>query len=850
MHAKAIEIAWHDNTSIWSVDLSAHNRLITAGGDRVARMWRLHKKPHAKLSSLPSKASNSALAAVDSELVVWQCDLRAHTTTVNVARFSHDGFSVATGADMGEIVLWRYEEGMPGGGGMMEIDAPAAKERWARVATLRGHVQDVLDVAWSADGSRLVSASIDNAVMVWDVRQPAKPPVTLRNHANFVQGVAIDPLGRLITSMGNDRALRVFTASNSNNWYQVASLSTIGEQRLFVDDGRGKNLFRRLAWSPDGSVVACPSGMHFPTKKGVFAVHLFARNQWFRPAVQCGGLTKPAICVKFSPILYDLRGKKTETVIDIDAEPAAEGDAKPSERARTPFDAFSYRMIFAVVCIDSVLFYDTEALTKPFAVVEGLHVADNTDVSWSADGLNAAVSSVDGYISLTCFTPEEIGTPLAPENTPAWVNRQEEIRNQYVSKSSYAPKNTTVTLVRPQPVTRDPAASLKVVVPKPKPIVQEPIPCPLPIPFPESANAAKAMVSSAQSISELTTSGATVTKTVGSGFRISLSNPANQEKSTLLATDSKVQHMRDSMSEELEASIARIESDRSAEKTDANGKHIESSNEEASVDQTANDRRAAKIEVNAMPVYSWKEREGASTDQTKNDSNAESIGITAKRIDSPKERTGTAVDQTESKKVSEETDVNPKGTDFFHERTGAAVAAQQPTDVNPEPRVITSPRTAVCVDPESPLQSCLAKAGTSPKSRPTPIDPSKSAPSENVRRDARLEVAKSNVATVQPKKRQKKVQTTLFSFKSPNAIGADRPRNKQFAFEPKAVSRDSMGDNVKPIVPQKRRLSQRPGEKPGTTQRNERSVPVTDENNDVAEAKRRKTDNENVVDLT
>lgn len=476
MHAKAVEIAWHDNAPIWSVDISLANRVVTASGDKVARVWRFNSDPHAVLSahvaattqgteiSLPSstvtpvptepvtKPANpkqfskfSKLSAIrsDAALVEWLCDLRAHATTINVARFSPDGLAIATAADLGEIVIWRLDS-RPCEPSPLAPDDEQPKERWQCDVTLRGHVQDVLDLAWSADATRLVSASVDNAVMVWDLRNPARTPISLRNHANFVQGVTIDPFGRLIASMGNDRALRIFTANNTS-WCQVASVSSIGtDSRLFIDDSKFKNFFRRLAWSPDGSVLACPSGIHLPKEnKRLFAVHIFMRNHWIKPVIQCGGLPTPPGVVRFSPVLYQLRNSGNPKEDKVNAAPVS---------AKTPFHAFTYRMIFAVACVHSVVFYDTECLTRPFASVEGLHCAEHTDITWSEDGRTLLVSSMDGYISAICFSQEELGVPLPEEKIPAWLHKQEDVTmTAKIPQKECTTTVTKVVSVRPRP---------------------------------------------------------------------------------------------------------------------------------------------------------------------------------------------------------------------------------------------------------------------------------------------------------------------------------------------------------------------------------------------------------------
>jgi len=37
--------------------------------------------------------------------------------------------------------------------------------------TLRRHLEDVSDLSWSRDGLNLVSASVDNSAVIWDVKK-------------------------------------------------------------------------------------------------------------------------------------------------------------------------------------------------------------------------------------------------------------------------------------------------------------------------------------------------------------------------------------------------------------------------------------------------------------------------------------------------------------------------------------------------------------------------------------------------------------------------------------------------------------------------------------------------------
>lgn len=51
---------------------------------------------------------------------------------------------------------------------------------------LRGHAGDVQDIAWAPDSSALMSGSIENICIMWDV-EAASRKCRLEDHRNYVQ---------------------------------------------------------------------------------------------------------------------------------------------------------------------------------------------------------------------------------------------------------------------------------------------------------------------------------------------------------------------------------------------------------------------------------------------------------------------------------------------------------------------------------------------------------------------------------------------------------------------------------------------------------------------------------------
>ena len=80
------------------------------------------------------------------------------------------------------------------------------KEQWTSLKVLRGHIEDVLDISWSIDSKFLVSGSVDNSVIVWNIDKGKKIGL-LSDYKGFVQGVSYDPQNKYIVSLCADRSV-------------------------------------------------------------------------------------------------------------------------------------------------------------------------------------------------------------------------------------------------------------------------------------------------------------------------------------------------------------------------------------------------------------------------------------------------------------------------------------------------------------------------------------------------------------------------------------------------------------------------------------------------------------------
>ena len=78
--------------------------------------------------------------------------------------------------------------------------------------TLKGHSYGVLSVAYSPDGTKIISGSGDETVKIWDANT-GKCLKTLEGHSNTVQSLAYSPDGTKIISGSLDDTIKIWDAN-------------------------------------------------------------------------------------------------------------------------------------------------------------------------------------------------------------------------------------------------------------------------------------------------------------------------------------------------------------------------------------------------------------------------------------------------------------------------------------------------------------------------------------------------------------------------------------------------------------------------------------------------------------
>ncbi len=172
------------------------------------------------------------------------------------ARFSHDDETLIAeivsldryDPDVGRVEIWDWRQGelvrtidteswsaVPSpAGDLLAVGSPDRQENqtvtvWSTesgelIATLPGHTGGINDLAFSPDGSRVASASVDGTIHIWDTSS-SEPPLTLSGHIGQLSSVAFSPDGTHLASAGADGTVRVWALD-------VDDLVDIAEQRV------------------------------------------------------------------------------------------------------------------------------------------------------------------------------------------------------------------------------------------------------------------------------------------------------------------------------------------------------------------------------------------------------------------------------------------------------------------------------------------------------------------------------------------------------------------------------------------------------------------------------------------
>jgi WD40 repeat protein len=212
-----------------AVYVGAGDRLLVAGPGRQAFV--LRAQDGRVLESIPARGPVTAVASSPDGKLLAIAGGRVvtlhregggdtelgHPDKVTSVAFSPDGTRIVTGGRRGRARIWS-EKGKP-------------------LTVLRGHKDEITDVAFSADGSRVATASRDAAARVWDAGT-GRELRRLAPHGDAVTSVAFSPDGETILTASRDHLARLWDGETGRLAQKLQWHSGEVADATFSPDGR------------------------------------------------------------------------------------------------------------------------------------------------------------------------------------------------------------------------------------------------------------------------------------------------------------------------------------------------------------------------------------------------------------------------------------------------------------------------------------------------------------------------------------------------------------------------------------------------------------------------------------
>nr|VFJ46503.1 MAG: WD40 repeat [Candidatus Kentron sp. FW] len=193
--------------------------------------------------------------------------LEGHSDVILSLAFSPDGQRLLSGSGDGTARLWDLSTALEAG---VSTPLDTGLQTGKTLKILRGHEAPIYAVAFSPDGARLVTGSLDHTLRLWDVSTSLDTGIStpldaggkrklvkvLAGHTDDVMAAAFTPDGKYLLSGSDDQTIRLWDGRDGKFIKQLAE-----------QDSRVSS----LAISPDGKKVLSGPG-YPPYTVNVFAI--------------------------------------------------------------------------------------------------------------------------------------------------------------------------------------------------------------------------------------------------------------------------------------------------------------------------------------------------------------------------------------------------------------------------------------------------------------------------------------------------------------------------------------------------------------------------------------------------
>ncbi|RMZ91355.1 hypothetical protein DV736_g1407, partial [Chaetothyriales sp. CBS 134916] len=363
------------NYEVYSCHVSPDGqRLVTSAADGYVRIWSTEA------------IYNAANANYDKPKQL--ASMSVHSGTIHTVRFSPGGKFLASGADDKYVCIYTLDPNPAKHTTFGSNESPPV-EHWPVFRRLIGHDNDVQDLAWSYDGTVLVSVGLDSKIVVWSGYTFEKLK-TLPNHSSHVKGITFDPANKYFATASDDRTIKIFKFSSpTQNYTAHDAVNNFMLETSVAAPFTNSPLttyFRRCSWSPDGQLIAAANAVNGP----VSAIAIINRGQWDGDTTLIGHEGPVEVCA-FAPRLYGAEPAD---------RPVPEGHPLPQTTT-----------VVACGGADKCLSVWTTSSPRPLIVQQDVAVKPLADLAWSPDGLTLFAVALDGSILTVMFEPGELGYP-------------------------------------------------------------------------------------------------------------------------------------------------------------------------------------------------------------------------------------------------------------------------------------------------------------------------------------------------------------------------------------------------------------------------------------------------------
>ena len=155
--------------------------------------------------------------------------LKGHSDWVYSVAYSPDGTKIVSGSDDKTIKIWDANTGQC-------------------LKTLEGHSNRVFSVAYSPDGTKIISGSEDKTIKIWDANT-GQCLQTLEVHSNWVSSVAYSPDGTKIISGSYDNTVKIWDANTGECLKTLEGHSDCVHSVSYSPDGK-----KIISVSDDGTI--------------------------------------------------------------------------------------------------------------------------------------------------------------------------------------------------------------------------------------------------------------------------------------------------------------------------------------------------------------------------------------------------------------------------------------------------------------------------------------------------------------------------------------------------------------------------------------------------------------------